>query len=61
MTNETIKALLMILIIGRLQAAINIPKMRPSRRWAFLAAHFRISLTDPALPPALVKSKTRNR
>ena len=63
MTNETIKALLMILIIGGLQAAIHIPKMRLSRTWAFLAAHFRstISLTDPPLQPALVKSKSRNR
>src|SRR6201995_3672001 len=36
MTNETMKALLMILIIGGLQAAIHIPKIWTSQRRAFL-------------------------
>jgi hypothetical protein len=40
MTNETMKALLMILIIGGLQAAIHIPKIWASQQWAFLSARW---------------------
>lgn len=65
MTNETIKVLLMILIIGGLQAAIHIPKIWPSRRWAFLPramAHVRSAIvTDRALQPALIKRKSHKR
>jgi hypothetical protein len=66
MTNETIKALLMILIIGSLQAAIHIPKMWASRQWAFLVramAHVRsvIVPTDRALQPAFRKRKSHKR
>jgi hypothetical protein len=36
MTNETTKVLLMFLIMGSLQAAIHISKIRASQQWAFL-------------------------
>jgi hypothetical protein len=66
MTNETTKALLMILIIGGLQAAIHIPKIWASQQWAFLLramVHVRsaIVLTDRALQPALAKRKSHTR
>jgi hypothetical protein len=66
MTNETIKVLLMILIIGGLQAAIHIPKIWASQQWAFLIramAHVRsaIILTDRALQPAPIKRKSHKR
>jgi hypothetical protein len=64
MTNETMKALLMILIIGSVQAAIHIPKIWASQQWAFLVramAHVRsaIVLTDRALQSAFIKRKSR--
>jgi len=63
MTNETMKALLMILIIGSLQAAIHIPKMWASLQWAFLVramAHVRsaIALPERELQPAFIKRKS---
>jgi len=66
MTNETMKALLMILIIGGLQAAIHIPKIWASQQWAFLVRamdHVRsaIVLTDRALQPAFIKHKSHKR
>jgi len=66
MTNETTKALLMILIIGGLQAAIHIPKIWASQQRALLAralAHLRSAmvLTDRALQPAFIKRKSHNR
>jgi hypothetical protein len=66
MTNETMKALLMILIIGGLEAAIHIPKIWASQQWAILVramAHVRtvVVLTDRALQPALVKRKSHKR
>jgi hypothetical protein len=56
MTHETTKALLMILILGGLQAAIHIPKIWASQQWVFLVgamAHVRsaVVLTDRALQP----------
>jgi hypothetical protein len=66
MTNETMKALLMILIIGGLQAAIHIPKTWASQQWALLrraTAHLRsaIVLTDGALQPAFIRRKSHER
>jgi hypothetical protein len=66
MTNETMKALLMILIIGGLQAAIHLPKIWASQPWAFLVravTHARLALvlTDRALQPVLAKHKSHNR
>jgi len=66
MTNETMKALLMILIIGGLLAAIHMPKIWVSQPWAFLVravAHVRsaFALTDQALQPAFIKRKSHNR
>jgi len=63
MTNEMMKAFLMILIIGGLQAAIHIPKIWASQQWAFLVramAHVRsaVALTDRALQPAFIKRKS---
>ncbi len=66
MTNETMKALLMILIIGGLQAAIHLPKLSRSQPWAFLVramAHVRsvLVLTDQAMQPAFIKRQSDNR
>jgi hypothetical protein len=66
MTNETTKALLMFLIMGSLQAAIHIAKIRASQQWAFLSgamAHVwsAVILTDRALQPAFIKRKSRER
>jgi hypothetical protein len=66
MTNETTKALLMILIIGGLQAAIHIPKIWASQQRAFLAramAHLQsaIAATDHTLQPAFIKRKSHKR
>jgi nitroreductase len=66
MTNETTKALLMILIIGGLLGAIYIPKIWASQQWTFLVramAHVRsaIVLTDRALQPAFIKRKSHKR
>jgi hypothetical protein len=64
MTNETMKALLMILIIGGLQAAIHMPKI--SQPWAFLVramayVQSALILTDRALQPAFIKRQSDNR
>ncbi len=66
MTNETMKALLMLLIIGGLQAALHIPKAWASRQWALLAraiidVRSVIVSTGRTLQPARVKSKSHNR
>ncbi len=56
MTHETAKALLMMLILGGLQAAIHIPKIWASQRWASLVgtmAHGR-SAHETQLPPASI-------
>jgi len=66
MTNETMKVLLMFLIIGSLQAAIHISKIRASPQWAYLSramAHVwsAVILTDRALQPAFIKRKSHGR
>jgi hypothetical protein len=66
MTNETMKALLTILIIGGLQAAIHVPKIWASRQRAFLfriKAYLRSTsvLTDRTLQPALIKRRVHDR
>ena len=66
MTNETTKVLLMFLIIGSLQAAIPISKIRVSHRWAFLSramAHVwsAVILTNRALQPAFIRRKSHGR
>lgn len=63
MTNETMKVLLLILIIGGLQVAIYIPKIWGSQQWAFLVramahAWSVIVLGDRAWQPALIKRKS---
>jgi hypothetical protein len=57
MTNEATKILLMFLIMGSLQAAIHISKIRVSQQWAFLCramAHVwsSVTLTDRTLRAA---------
>jgi hypothetical protein len=66
MTNETMKVLLMFLIIGGIQAAIRIPEMLASQYWALLSgamADIRATfiLPDPAPQLALVKRKSYQR
>jgi hypothetical protein len=36
MANETVKALLMILMFGSLNAAIRVPSIRASQRWVLV-------------------------
>jgi hypothetical protein len=57
MTHETTKVLLMMLILGGLQAGIHSPKIWVSQQWALLVeamAHVRsaVVLTDRALQPS---------
>ncbi len=66
MTNETTKVLLMFLIIGSVQAAIHIAKIRASQQWTSLGqaiAHVWsvVTLTDRALQPASIKRKSHKR
>jgi hypothetical protein len=66
MTNETTKVLLMFLIMGSLQAAIHISKIRAKQQWAFLSAAMAhvwsaVMLTDRALQPAFIKRRSHGR
>jgi len=65
MTNETIKVLLMFLIIGGIQAAIHIPTMWASHRAAVGRAmadiRSAIILTDRPLQPALIRRQSHRR
>ena len=65
MTNETMKVLLMFLLIGGIQAAIHIPEMWAQHR-AFLGqamARIRSAtiFTDGALQPVLIRHKSHKR
>jgi hypothetical protein len=66
MTNETMKVLLMLVIIGGLQVAIRIPQVLASQYWALLSramADIRstIILPQTALQPALIKRNSHKR
>jgi hypothetical protein len=66
MTNETMKAPLMLLIIGGLQAALHIPKAWASRQWALLAramidVRSTIVSTGRTLQPVRIKSGSDKR
>jgi hypothetical protein len=65
MTNETVKALLMVLIFGSLVTAIHIPEtdgsphrtfLRRARAWVWSA----LPLTDHKLQPAVQKRESRD-
>ena len=65
MTNETMKILLMILIIAGIQATIHIPKIWVSQQWALLVSAVAdvwsaTRVTDQALQLAFIKRKSRN-
>jgi hypothetical protein len=68
MTNETAKVLLMIILIGGLEAAIHLPDLWKSRRWksqhwtslgrALARAWLAIAPTDNLLQLAVLKLKS---
>jgi hypothetical protein len=66
MTNETAKVLLMILVLGSLEAAIHLPPMWKSRHWTFLGravarAWSAMASTGHTPQPAVLKRRFRGR
>ena len=66
MTHEATKILLMIFILGSLEAAIQLPKFRESQHWTYLGraiarAWSTLASTDHGLQSAFVKHRTHKR
>jgi hypothetical protein len=66
MTHETTKILLMIFILGSLEAAIQFPKIWKSQHWMYLGraitrAWSTITSTDRSLQSAFAKHRSHKR